>query len=74
MDLTPAQIRAARALLGWSQQQLADASLVGVATIRRFEPGTSGSVMGKVQNQAMKAALESAGVEFIDRRGVALKP
>ena len=35
--LHASQIRAARALLGWSQEQLADAADIGVATIRRIE-------------------------------------
>ena len=32
-----AQIRAARALLGWSQSQLASAAGVGLATLQRIE-------------------------------------
>ena len=62
----PAQTRAARGLLGWSQSQLAEASGVGLSTIRRMEAsggplrGTAGNVW-KVQQ-----ALEEAGVIFID--------
>ena len=62
----PAQTRAARGLLGWSQSQLAEASGIGLSTIRRMEAsggplrGTAGNVW-KVQQ-----ALEEAGVIFID--------
>jgi hypothetical protein len=56
--LSSAQIRAARALLRWTALDLANASKVGVATIRR------------VANQAaLRQALEAAGVEFIDENG-----
>jgi transcriptional regulator with XRE-family HTH domain len=72
MDLTAAQIRAARALLGWNQEKLAEASLVGVATIRRFEANRT-QEMGQLQERGLRQALEAAGVEFIGRRGVALK-
>jgi transcriptional regulator with XRE-family HTH domain len=60
------QIRAARALLGWSQDRLADASDVGVATIRRIET-LSGLVTGNVSTQLkIQKAFESAGIRFID--------
>jgi transcriptional regulator with XRE-family HTH domain len=39
MSFTPAQCRAARALLGWSQAELADASKVATKTIADFERG-----------------------------------
>lgn len=39
MELFPEQCRAARSLLNWSQQKLAEESDVGVATIRTFETG-----------------------------------
>lgn len=39
MLFSPAQCRAARALLGWSQGQLADASKVAVKTIADYERG-----------------------------------
>ena len=60
------QLRAARSLLGWSQQELAGRSGVGIATIRRMEPQT-GPVRGisdtvwRLQN-----CLEEAGIIFID--------
>ena len=71
------QVRAARALLRWSAQQLADASGVGVATIRRMEV-VDGVPSGQIRSLlAIKTALESAGVEFVgsptDNPGVRLK-
>ena len=71
------QVRAARALLRWSAQQLADASGVGVATIRRMEV-VDGVPSGQIRSLlAIQTALESAGVEFVgsptDNPGVRLK-
>jgi hypothetical protein len=63
--LTSAQIRAARALIRWSAQQLADASAVGV-TIRRAELTQSETKLTRVNDQAIRRTLEAAGVEFID--------
>jgi transcriptional regulator with XRE-family HTH domain len=63
--LEPAQIRAARGLLGWRQQDLSKASGVGTATIRRIEqsPAMTGyaSTLARIQ-----AAFEKAGIEFIE--------
>jgi transcriptional regulator with XRE-family HTH domain len=61
----PRQIRAARALLGWNQNELADAASIGVATLRRLEVSDaqlrgSADVIWRIQ-----VALEKAGVEFI---------
>ena len=67
---TPAQCRAARGLLDWSQKQLADAARVGVVTVRQFE---SGSVQPRNATlEVMRRALEQAGVEFTngDQPGV----
>ena len=71
------QVRAARALLRWSAQQLADASGVGVATIRRMEV-VDGVPSGQIRSLlAIQTALESAGVEFVgsptDNPGVRLR-
>ena len=58
------QIKAARAMLGWSAQRLADASGVGPATIRRYEMQV-GIPSGNTRVLALlKATLEEAGVTF----------
>ena len=63
--LEPAQIRAARGLLGWRQGDLSKASGVGTATIRRIEK--SKAMTGYASTLArIQAAFEKAGVEFID--------
>ena len=67
--LTSAQIRAARALIRWSAQELANASVVGVTTIRRAELTQSETKLTRANDQAIRRALEAAGVEFIDAGG-----
>jgi hypothetical protein len=67
--LTSAQIRAARALIRWSAQELADASAVGVTTIRRAELTESETKLTRVNDQAIRRTLEAAGIEFIDAEG-----
>ena len=63
--LQAAQIRAARALLGWRQEDLAKASKVGLATIARIEQG-EGPVQGNFSTiMKIQLALESAGLTFI---------
>jgi transcriptional regulator with XRE-family HTH domain len=62
MVVTPSQCRAARGLLDWSQQQLADAARVGVVTVRQFEGG--GSQPRNATLDVLQRALEAAGVEF----------
>ena len=65
--LTSAQCRAARALLDWSQQKLADASRVGNATIRNFE--SSKTAPQNATLEVLQRAFEDAGVIFIDENG-----
>jgi hypothetical protein len=67
--LTSAQIRAARALIRWRAEDLARASAVGVATIRRAELVEGVTAMTAANDSAVRRALESAGVEFIDENG-----
>jgi transcriptional regulator with XRE-family HTH domain len=62
--LTPAQLRAARALLGWSREDLAAKSGVGAETVKNFELRGSDPKLGTVQK--WRRALELAGVLFID--------
>ena len=60
------QIRAARALLGWRQEDLAKAAATGLATIRRLERGR-GLVKANVSTMAkIQGALEKAGIHFND--------
>jgi hypothetical protein len=62
-------MRAARALLRWSALDLAAASKVGVATIRRAEV-VDGEIPVTLANEAaLRRALEAAGVDFIEDNG-----
>jgi ribosome-binding protein aMBF1 (putative translation factor) len=63
------QIRAARAVLGWSAEDLARASAVSLRTIRRAELADVHTNMTVANDQAVRRALEAAGVEFIDENG-----
>lgn len=67
--ITPRQIRAARALLGWSQQQLADRAIVSLNALARLEKGIVDSRVSTVA--AIQKALVKAGVEFLnpDQKG-----
>jgi transcriptional regulator with XRE-family HTH domain len=67
--LTSAQIRAARALLRWSAEELAQRSALGVNTIRRAEIAEQGTSLTTANDLAIRRALETAGVEFIDENG-----
>lgn len=64
------QIRAARGLLGWSQTQLAEAADRSLPTIKRLEreDGDGPAVSDDVR-EAVRRALEKAGVEFIAENG-----
>ncbi len=67
--LTSAQIRAARSLVRWRAEDLSRHSAVGVATIRRAELAEEETSMTMANDLAVRRALESAGVEFIDENG-----
>jgi hypothetical protein len=74
--ISSAQMRAARALLRWSALDLAKASKVGVATIRRAEVAEGEVPVTQANEAALRRALEAAGVEFTngERPGVRLFP
>ena len=57
--VTSRQVRAARALLGWTQKLLADNSLVALTALKRLESDRL-SVRDAVRN-----ALEAAGIVFL---------
>lgn len=65
--MTPAQCRAARALVGLSQDDLARSSQVAKATIAAFELDQRQPYARTIS--AIRAALESAGVIFVDENG-----
>ena len=69
MPLTSAQIRAARALLRWSAEDLAQASDLGVATIRRAELTENKTSLTTANDLAIRHTLEAAGVVFINENG-----
>lgn len=75
--MTPEQCRAARALLDWPQQRLAEESGIGNATIRNFEAGRS-KLQFATEN-LLAQTFSKAGVQFLkpddtaSGPGVALK-
>jgi transcriptional regulator with XRE-family HTH domain len=68
-QLTSAQIRAARALIRWSADDLARETTLSVTTIRRAELRESETSLTSANDRAIRQALENAGVEFIDENG-----
>lgn len=68
-SVTPAQIRAARALIGKSAEWLARETKLGIATIRRAEAAERPVKMTDANQRLVVATLEAAGVEFINANG-----
>jgi transcriptional regulator with XRE-family HTH domain len=62
------QLRAARALLGWSQTQLAERAGMSLPTVKRVETDR-GPRVSEEARYALKRALEFGGIEFIDENG-----
>jgi transcriptional regulator with XRE-family HTH domain len=65
--ITPEQSRGARGILDWSQTQLAEAANVSLSTVRDFEKGRRVPIANNLQ--AIRTALEDAGIIFIDQNG-----
>jgi len=65
--MTPAQCRAARALLGLSQPQLAERATLSVTALRNFERGASDLQRNNLA--AVRTAIEAAGAELIAADG-----
>jgi transcriptional regulator with XRE-family HTH domain len=63
-----AQVRAARALIGWSQPKLAEAAGVPVSTINAFETRAPDSIANEAVDK-IRIALETAGAVFIPKDG-----
>jgi transcriptional regulator with XRE-family HTH domain len=68
-QLTSAQIRAARALIRWSADDLARETTLSVTTIRRAELRENETSLTSANDRAIRQALEAAGVDFIDENG-----
>ncbi len=66
-SVKPAQCRAARALLEWSQNELAEQSGVGIVTVHQFEAGATQPRRATLD--VIRRAFERAGIEFIDQNG-----
>jgi hypothetical protein len=63
------QVKAARALLAWSQDQLAAAAEVSIPKIKRLE-AQDGPLGGRSETGSrIRRALEMAGIEFIEENG-----
>ena len=62
--MTPRQCKAARVLLDWSQDDLAERSGVSVSTIRNFEQRKRRTYAPNLA--ALRRAFEAAGVEFLE--------
>jgi transcriptional regulator with XRE-family HTH domain len=67
--ITGAQIRAARALIRWTVEELAREAKVGVMTVRRAESVDGKTNMLTNNANAIRSALEAAGVVFIEENG-----
>ena len=65
--IKPAQCRAARGLLGWSQLTLSERAGVGIVTVRQLEGGLHEP--RRATMDVIRRAFEAAGVEFIDGNG-----
>lgn len=67
--VTTRQIKAARALLGWSQADLARHSGVSEPTIARLE-AADGDLGGRENTgQKIRDAIENAGIQFFEENG-----
>lgn len=80
--ISSAQMKAARALLGWDQRQLAEAAGISLPTVQRME-ASDGVVRGNVDTLVkVVEALDRAGLQLLAEgetsdsggRGVRLKP
>ncbi len=67
MPITPAQVRAARALLRIEQEELARRAKVSVVTVRRLEAPDGLSKVAPGTFDEVRRALEAAGAEFVER-------
>jgi transcriptional regulator with XRE-family HTH domain len=65
------QLRAARALLGWSQTELASRAGLSLPTVKRVEGGF-GPKVSEMARERLQHALEAAGIEFLEENGAGI--
>jgi transcriptional regulator with XRE-family HTH domain len=65
---TTDQLRAARALLGWSQSELAVRAGLSLPTVKRLE-GNFGPRVSDDARLKLERAIEEAGIQFLDENG-----
>jgi transcriptional regulator with XRE-family HTH domain len=70
--ITPEQCRGARAMLGWSREQLAERSKVANATLADFEAGKRTPYNRTLAD--VQRALEEEGINFLPDNGLRLRP
>ena len=66
--VTSRQVRAARMLLGWTQETLADKALVALTALKRLESAQGLNVRDDTRRQVTRA-LEGAGIVFLNSNG-----
>jgi hypothetical protein len=66
--VTSRQVRAARVLLGWTQETLADKALVALTALKRLESANGLGVRDETRRQVVRA-LEGAGIMFLNSDG-----
>jgi DNA-binding XRE family transcriptional regulator len=71
MEISPGQCRAARALLNWTQEMLANKVGVALKTVRDFE--NERRKLLNIIRSSIKQAFEQAGIEFFEDDGLRLK-
>lgn len=68
------QIKAARELLGWTQDKLAAASDVSIPTVARLEAEDDGQLGGRAETrEKIRRALEKVGIEFTNGDGLGVR-
>lgn len=72
MLVTPVQVKAARAILGWTKEKLAEAADVGLQSVHRMEMGRE--IPKRGTQKLILAALRQAGVDFPDAMTIRLPP
>jgi len=73
--ISGAQVRAARAMLGWTTRDLARRAIVSIATVQLIENAGGTSSASREALAAVQATLQAEGIEFLegDAPGVRLQ-